>query len=66
MGDEPEVVVNGMSTLLTTLGYVGETVFGYAGDVIDFVTESGHELALIPVGVLLVYVGITIFKKIVC
>lgn len=44
-----------------------EGIFGSAlnmlGDIIDFVTAEGHELALVFILVPLVYIGVNIFMK---
>ena len=58
--------VSAMASLLTTLTSVATCIVTVAGNIVTFVMAEGHELALLPVGVLLLYSGIATFKKIVC
>lgn len=53
-----------MADVLSTLNLVFGTMIANAGALVSFIMESGHELALIPVGVILGYTGVKLFKMI--
>lgn len=54
----------GIVALLGTLNQVFTTLLGNVGTLTAWIIESGHELALIPVGVVLGYTAIKAFKMI--
>lgn len=53
-----------MATVLTTLNSVFTTLMADVGDLVTFIMASGHEIALIPVGVILGYSAVKLFKTI--
>lgn len=53
-----------MAEVLTTLNSVFTTLMADVGDLVTFIMASGHELALIPVGVILGYSAVKLFKQI--
>lgn len=53
-----------MADLLTTLNLVFSTLMDNVGTLVTWIMASGHELALIPVGVILGYSGVKLFKQI--
>lgn len=53
-----------MSAVLTTLGTVVTTLISSAGDIVTFIMAEGHELCLIPFGVILAYDGVALIKRI--
>lgn len=57
--------VTGLASVLATLQLVVTAVFTVAGNAVTFIMAEGHEIILIPVGVLLAYTGISAFKRII-
>lgn len=53
-----------MAEVLATLGQVFTALMGNVGTLTEWVMASGHELALVPVGVILGYSGVKLFKMI--
>lgn len=51
--------------IITLLGTLFTTVLGWAGDVVTFMTASGHELLLISVGFFVVGGAIGLVKRII-
>lgn len=56
--------VTGMSALLSTLNAVFGTMMGNLTSLVSFIMESGHEICLIPVGVILGYTAVKLFKMV--
>lgn len=53
-----------MTALLATLNSVFSTMMTNVGSLVTFIMAEGHEIALIPVGVVLGYTAIKAFKMI--
>lgn len=53
-----------MAAVLTTLTSVVTSVVSVMGDIVTFIMASGHELILIPFGVILLYSGISALRRI--
>lgn len=53
-----------MASLLATLNSVFTTLMTNVGTLVTFIMAEGHEIALIPVGVILGYTGVKLFKMI--
>lgn len=53
----------GIETITGGIEGIFESALNMLGDIIDFVTAEGHELALVFILVPLVYIGVNIFMK---
>lgn len=53
-----------MAALLSTLNSVFSTLMTDVGTLVTFIMDEGHEIALIPVGVILGYSAVKLFKMI--
>lgn len=53
-----------MAAVLTTLTSVVTSVVAVMGNIVTFIMAEGHELILIPFGVILLYSGISALRRI--
>lgn len=53
-----------MSTIITTLGSVITWIMGLFTDLFNFITTSGHELLLVPIGLAILAVAVAILFRV--
>lgn len=55
--------VSGLQSLLTSITAIVSAAMGWAGDVVTFITASGHELVLAFVAVSFVGLGVGLVRR---
>lgn len=59
------VELTGMAAYLATLTSIGSTVISLMGNVVTFIMAEGHEMILVPFGVILLASAVVMLKRIV-
>lgn len=54
-----------MSTILGYVANIADTIFDVGGDLITFITASGHEIALIPLALFIVTAAIGAIRRLI-